>query len=57
MNKLIFPSAALEMLFLNEVSTSENGVHEINLKPPKHTFFLKKKLFLCCDFIAVHSFL
>ena len=38
MKKLIFLSASLERLFLNEVSTSENGVHEIQLKPPKHTF-------------------
>ena len=48
MKKLIFLSAPLEMLFLNEVSTSENGVHEIQLKPPKHTF--KKIIYL---FLAV----
>ena len=52
MKKLIFLSAPLEMLFLNEVSTSENGVHEIQLKPPKHTF--KKIIYLFLFVLGLH---
>lgn len=36
---IFFLSAPLEMLFLNEVSISENCVPEMHLKPPKLTFF------------------
>ena len=36
---VFFLSAPLEMLFLNEVSISENCVPEMHLRPPKLSFF------------------